>query len=116
LVSRAAGLQPPVASVHPNISDLQGLKRTTEQYRRMGFYGRSCIHPSQITVVHEVFTPSAEQIKEARTIVATYEKAAAAGSGASKTSENHFVDEAIVARARKTLSLAARFSLGVDQS
>ena len=116
LVSKSAGLLAPIASVHTDISDIQGLKRTTEQFRRMGFFGRSCIHPSQLAVVHEVFTPTPEQIKEARTVIETYENAAAGGSGVSKTSAHHFVDESVVARARKTLSLATQFSRRVDKS
>ena len=103
LVSRSSGLLPPVASVHTELGDLVGLKKTTEQYHRMGFFGRSCIHPSQLSVVHEVFTPSKERIERARSIVAAYENAAATGSGTSQTSEKHFVDAATVAQARKIL-------------
>ncbi len=104
LVSRSAGLRPPVASVYTRLNDLHGLRATSEAARRLGFFGRSCIHPKQIEVVHEVFTPSAKGIAQAQAIVAASERS---GAGTLAMNNGQFVDEAVVKRARAILSLAA---------
>ena len=106
LVSRAAAIAPPIASVHTRLSDLEELRRTTEAARRLGFFGRSCIHPSQLPVVHQAFTPTPAQLAEAR---ATVEAAAAAGPGApGRLADGQLVDAALAARAQALLDLAAR--------
>jgi len=106
LVSRAAGLIPPVASVHAQVLDLEGLRATSEAAKRLGFFGRSCIHPSQIPVVHEVFTPSAAQVAEARAIVEAFNQAVAQGSGALAMESGEFVDKPVAERAQALISLA----------
>ncbi len=106
LVSRAAGLKPPIASVHTQIADLDRLRATTEAARRLGFFGRSCIHPSQIPVIHDVFTPTPAQVAEARAIIDSFEQGAASGSVAFTMENGQFVDRAIVERARAIVGLA----------
>jgi citrate lyase subunit beta/citryl-CoA lyase len=106
LLSRAAGLHPPAASVYMHLQNPEGLRATTEAARRMGFFGRSCIHPSQLAVIHEVFTPSAEQIAKARTILAAFEKAMSEGRAALALPDGQFVDRPIVERARAIVALA----------
>ena len=58
LASRLAGLEPPVDSVWDNIRDLDGLRRSAERVRDMGFQGKFCIHPNQIASVNDAFTPN----------------------------------------------------------
>ena len=70
IASRAARLHPPIASVYTQLKDEQGLRASTIAQRRLGFFGRSCIHPTQLAVIHETFTPSPQQLEEARAIVA----------------------------------------------
>jgi citrate lyase subunit beta/citryl-CoA lyase len=101
-VSRAAGIGPPIASVYTRIKDDAGLRRTTEAAARLGFFGRSCIHPAQIAVIHEAFTPSAETIAEARAIVQTFD---ASATGVATLPDGQFLDAPIVARARAILAL-----------
>ena len=48
----------------------------------MGFDGKQCIHPSQLAVVNEIFSPSAEEVTRAKAVVNAYEEAAKAGRGA----------------------------------
>jgi len=48
----------------------------------MGFDGKQCIHPSQLSVVNEIFSPSAEEVTRAKAVVDAYEEAAKAGRGA----------------------------------
>lgn len=57
VASRAAKLLPPVMSVWQFISDKHGLKESTMRGRKMGFWGRLCVHPSQVEVVNRIFTP-----------------------------------------------------------
>jgi citrate lyase subunit beta / citryl-CoA lyase len=102
--SRAAGIGPPVDSVHTQLEDEDGLRRGALRGRALGFHGKSVIHPRQLPVVHEVFTPSADQVAQAREIVAAAESAAQEGVGATRV-DGAFVDPAIVARAQALLAL-----------
>ena len=79
--------------------------------RRIGFFGRSCIHPKQLPVVHDVFTPSSQQLERAHKIVATAEEGARSNQGALLMEDGQFVDEAVVARARAVLKLAEQFGI-----
>lgn len=106
LASRAAGIDPPVASVFTRVHDDEGLRRSTQAARRLGFFGRSVIHPRQLPVVHEVFTPAAEEVARAREIVEVFEAALARGSGSALTGDGRFVDVAVARRARALLALA----------
>jgi citrate lyase subunit beta/citryl-CoA lyase len=106
LASRAAGLDPPIASVHRRVEDDDGLRRTTEAARRLGFLGRSCVHPRQLAIVHAAFTPSAAEVARARALVETWERASAAGAGAALATGGELVDPAVVRRAQKILELA----------
>src|SRR4051812_32207914 len=56
--SRAAGIEPPIDSVFPRLSDDAELRSQAEFARSLGFSGKSAIHPRQLPVLHEVFTPS----------------------------------------------------------
>nr|WP_207956254.1 aldolase/citrate lyase family protein [Rubrobacter marinus] len=106
--SRAAGLPGPVQSVYTSVRDLDGLRRTTEEGRDMGFFGRSAIHPAQVPVINEVFTPTEDEISGAEDLLARLEESAGRGTGAFVLEDGRFVDEAVVASARATLNLARR--------
>jgi citrate lyase subunit beta/citryl-CoA lyase len=69
-----------IETIHTDYRNLEALRRDTEEARRDGFSGRLAIHPAQVTVINEVFTPTAEALAKARAIVAAF--AAAPGSGA----------------------------------
>ena len=58
VVSRAAGLAAPIDSVHARRDEHAGLRRQAEFARSLGFFGKSAIHPRQLAVLHDVFTPS----------------------------------------------------------
>ena len=106
VAARAAGLPGPTQSVYTDIRDLDGLRRSTEEGKRMGFVGRSVIHPTQIAVVNEVFTPSEDEVRRARDLVDRLETAATAGMGAFALEDGRFLDRAVVEAARRTLALA----------
>lgn len=104
VASRAARLRPPIAPVWTRLGDAGGLKRSSQTYRRAGFFGRSCIHPEQLAIVHEVFTPSPEEVEVARRMVARYDEAVSHGQGALVV-EGGFVDAAVVREARALIDL-----------
>jgi citrate lyase subunit beta/citryl-CoA lyase len=81
-----------------------------EAARRLGFAGKSCIHPSQVAIVNEAFQPRPEEIARARRVVEAAESALAAGTGAF-TVDGQMVDAPFIASARATLALAERLGL-----
>ncbi len=109
LVSRAADIAPPVASVHTRLSDMEELRRTTDAARRLGFFGRSCIHPLQLPVVHQTFSPSPAQVNEARILVDAH-VTGGSGPGSVRLPDGQLVDRALVDRAAALLDLARRLS------
>lgn len=106
LASRVAGLQPPGDSVFPHLNDEEALARTTREAKAMGFFGRSAIHPRQLDVIRQVFTPSEEELGWARSVLEAAEQAEARGSGAIQLPSGEFVDAPVAQRARHILELA----------
>jgi len=79
LFGAAAAKVPAIETIHVNFRDPDVLRRDTELARRDGFSGRLAIHPAQVAVINEVFTPSPEQIAKAKAVVAAF--AAKPGAG-----------------------------------
>ncbi len=103
--SRASGLRSPIQSVWTDVRDLDGLRASSERGRATGFVGRSIIHPSQIPVVHEAFTPQPEEVAAAHAVVQAADRAQAGGETAVLDDSGRFVDPAVVAQARVVLDL-----------
>ncbi|HEX6711080.1 MAG TPA: CoA ester lyase [Rubrobacter sp.] len=104
VAARAAGLRVldgPVA----DYSDEEGLHRSCLVARSLGFDGKWCIHPAQIAVVNEVFSPTDREVEWAEKVVAAYEEANASGSG-SVSVDGQMVDAASIKMARNTLDVA----------
>ena len=80
LYGAAAAKVPAIETIYVDFRNLEALRRDTELARRDGFTGRLAIHPAQVPVINEVFTPSAVQIEKAKAIVAAF--AAQPGAGA----------------------------------
>jgi citrate lyase subunit beta/citryl-CoA lyase len=105
LACAAAGIAPPVAPVSVNFRDPDALRTSTLALKRLGFRGRACIHPAQLPVVHEVFTPTEAELAAARDLVARHEQARRDGSGVCLDAHGRLVDEAVVRSARRLLAL-----------
>ena len=105
VASRSAGLAPPVDSVYPRLDDDPGLRRHAEFARSLGFFGMSAIHPRQLGTIHDVFTPSAEELAWAHAVLDAF---AAAGGNAVRLPDGEFVDLPVAGRARRLLELAGR--------
>ena len=79
--------------------------RDASEARALGYRGKLCIHPAQVVLAHDVFTPSAEEVEHARRLLAAYEAAAARGE-ATLDFEGEMVDEPMARRARTVLASA----------
>jgi citrate lyase subunit beta / citryl-CoA lyase len=101
--SRAAGLDPPVDSVYPHIDDDAGLRDQALFARSLGFFGKSAIHPRQLPILHDVFTPSSREVAWAHEVIAAFE---AADGAALRLPSGEFVDLPVAQRARRLLELA----------
>ena len=58
-----------------DLNDPEGMRREAELVRDLGFSGKGSIHPKQIAILNEVFTPSAAQIAQARRIIKAFAEA-----------------------------------------
>lgn len=103
LASRNAGLNGPLDTAFIDIQNLDGLRASASNARKMGYSGKCCIHPAQIAVVNEVFTPSSQEIERARRIVAAFADAERAGSAAFKL-DGVMIDYPVVDKARRLLA------------
>jgi citrate lyase subunit beta/citryl-CoA lyase len=102
--ARAAGLQWLVDGVFMNLQDLVALRTECDLARELGFVGKMAIHPSQVQVMQEVFSPSESDIQYARGLLAAFAEAEARGLGAVRY-QGMMVDYANVRLAQRTLSL-----------
>ncbi|GAC1414172.1 MAG: CoA ester lyase [Candidatus Velthaea sp.] len=110
IVSRAAGLEPPIDTAWGKIHDLEGLTAEARSARYMGYQGKMIIHPSHIDVANAMFSPSTEEIAAARKLSEAFAAAEAAGSAAIVV-DGVFVDYPIAFNARNVLETARRLGL-----
>ena len=104
--ARAAGIDA-IDAPYPGYQDLDGYRRAATHASLLGFDGKWAIHPSQVPVANEVFTPTAEEIAEAHAIIADYRHAEAGGVGAIGRN-GRLVDAALMRHAENVLRRAHR--------
>ena len=108
LISRAAGIEPPLDSPWVRLTDDDGLAHSIAEARRIGFQGKLCIHPRQVPIVNHGFsTVAPEDVAHARRVVGAFAEAESRGS-ASIVVDGIFVDYPMVEKARRTLELHAK--------
>jgi citrate lyase subunit beta/citryl-CoA lyase len=105
VVAAAAASVQAIDGVWPDISDAEGLAADCRRSRRLGFTGKSLIHPGQIETINAAFSPTAAEVDYARRVVAAFDEAMARGEG-SIAFGGQLIDLPIVERARRTLALA----------
>jgi citrate lyase subunit beta/citryl-CoA lyase len=105
VAGQAAGLAGSIDGVYPLLGDLDGLHREATTARKLGFVGKLVIHPRQIEVVRRVFSPTAEEIEDARQTIAAFGEAVAAGRSAIRIGER-FIDPPMVLWAQNILRMA----------
>jgi citrate lyase subunit beta/citryl-CoA lyase len=89
-------------------SDLATFRTHIRLARRLGFVGAFCIHPAQVAVMNEEFSPSVTEIAAARGVIAAFEASLRAAKGAASY-QGKMVDPPVVARAQEVLRRAGNF-------
>ena len=105
IAARSAGKPRPSDGIHPQLEDDQGLRAEAEAAKRLGFFGKSAIHPRQVPIIHEVFSPTPEELAWAQQVLWAFEQS---GGAATKTATGEFVDRPVAERAKQLLNSAQR--------
>lgn len=104
LAARAAGIYA-LDTVFSDINDDEGFINETKLIKQLGFDGKSVIHPRQVSLAHEVYTPTEKEIKNALRVLDAIEEAERSGSGVIAL-DGKMIDGPIVDRAYRVLELA----------
>lgn len=104
IAARAAGVQC-FDTVYTNLDDMEGFRKDVETIHLMGFDGKSIINPRQITIVHEIFTPTPKDIIFAEKVVKEIDDKKARGIGVF-TVDGKMIDIAFYDGARRIIALA----------
>ena len=94
----------PIDAIFVDFSSHDRLRQDAVRARALGFRGKMAIHPDQVEIINEVFSPTAEEIAAARRVIAADAAARAKGEGAFRL-DDQMVDAPIVARARRVLGV-----------
>ena len=106
LTAARAGRVDAVVAPFPAYQDPEGYRRAARAASALGFDGKWAIHPGQVPIANEVFTPTPGEVEDARASIAAYREAEAGGVGAIGR-EGHLVDAAHMRLAANTLHKAA---------
>lgn len=109
LAAKSAGIQA-LDTVFSDVQDVEGLVASTREALSLGFDGKGVIHPAQIKPIHQVFSPTVEQIEKARQIVQALKEAQAKGLGVVALGTK-MIDAPVAARAEKILARAKALGL-----
>jgi len=91
--------------VHTDFRDPEGLRRETRQGLELGFDGKQLIHPNQIEVVHQVYSPAPEEVAHARRVMEAYQAHQTSGEGAFAL-DGKMVDMPVLKAAQQVLARA----------
>jgi citrate lyase subunit beta/citryl-CoA lyase len=105
VISRAAGLEAPVDTVWVDLKDAEGFARSSAHARVLGFQGKLCIHPDQVPVANQTFSPDEQAVAQARRVIEAFNQAEARGL-ASIQLDGRFIDYPIVFAARRVVAQA----------
>lgn len=104
IASRAAGKPFPIGGMWQEVHDLEGLRKAALFNKQLGFTGEIVLHPSNVAVVNEVFSPSREEIEHYRGLIDAFAAAEKQGQGAVLYKGEH-IDIAHVETAKAFLKL-----------
>lgn len=102
--AKAAGIQA-IDTVFSDVADMEGLYKSVLEAKSLGFEGKGCIHPRQISVIHEAFAPQKDEIEKAIRIVRAFKEAQAKGLSVISLGSK-MIDPPVVKRAMHTVELA----------
>lgn len=100
----AAGIQA-IDSVFSDFQDLEALAENVKKSKALGFVGMGCIHPRQVQIVNDGFSPGEKEIKKAKKIVIAFQKASEEGKGVVAVGSK-MIDPPVVKRALSTIDNA----------
>ncbi len=103
---RAYGLRP-IDGPYGNIEDPDGYKNVARSCAALGVEGKWCIHPSQIALANEIFTPAKKEVTRARRILEEMEQAAKQGKGAVSL-DGRLIDAASIRQAEALMRKVAQ--------
>jgi len=104
LAARAAGIDP-IDTVYSNIDDEPGFRADVKAAKQLGFAGKSCVHPRQVAIVHDVYRPTSDEVYKAERVLAAYADALQKGTGVISV-DGRMVDGPIVAKAQRIVDIA----------
>jgi citrate lyase subunit beta/citryl-CoA lyase len=113
LDGKAAGIAYVLDGVYADFQDDEGFLAEATLARRMGYFGKTLIHPRQIPLAHKAFTPTAKEVDYYRRLLEAFDSAAARGSAAVNL-DGTMVDIAMAERARRFLDLAEQVGVQPD--
>jgi len=104
LASRLAQIAPPIDGVTPSTDDIERITDDAERAKRMGFGGKLCIHPKQVSIVKQAFTPTEEEISWAKRVI----EADLASKGGAIKLDGRMIDRPVVLLAQRTMAIAGK--------
>ena len=102
LASRLANIEAPVDGVTVDFKDTVLIQLETEQAKNLGFAGKLCIHPNQVDIVNQVFSPTAAEIEWANRVLQTVE----AAQGQAVSLDGKMIDLPVILKAQRILQQA----------
>jgi citrate lyase subunit beta/citryl-CoA lyase len=103
IAARAVGCIPlGLLTTIDDYTDLERFRRIARRSKRLGVQGSACVHPDQVPILNEVFSPTEEELAHARRVIAAFETASATGAGAIDV-DGKMVDGPVVQGARTLL-------------
>ncbi len=106
---KAAGIQA-IDSVYSDVADMEGLRKSIQVSKSLGFEGMGCIHPRQINIIHSSYAPDEKEIQRAEAIVNAFILAGEKGLGVVSLGTK-MIDPPVVKRAQKIIDLAIKIKL-----
>jgi citrate lyase subunit beta/citryl-CoA lyase len=110
LAGRAHGLQV-IDGPYFRVRDLDGLRDYAQRSRVLGYDGKWALHPDQVPVINEVFSPTQEQFDRATALLAAYERSTSVDGRGAVIFEGEMIDEASRKMASKFVSRGLRAGL-----
>ncbi len=102
LASALAGVSA-IDSPFMDVRAADGLAEESRRARRLGFVGKAAIHPTQVSVIQEAFSSTADELAWAHKIVAAYED----NQGGVLLVDGHLIERPVVRAARRTIAIAS---------
>ena len=103
-IRRRVRLQP-VDTVLPDFRDDEGLRKVSNDARRDGYTGKIAIHPNQVAIINEAFTPSDEEVAHAKAVVKLFEENPDAGT---LSLDGKMLDKPHLTQAQRVIATAER--------